>query len=159
MWDYLAQATAWFILTDECYSIINPWRMRHRVTVVILCVCLSVTKLAATYLVCESKVQHYKDSYGVPNAWFVWILLKTLCLSVLVSFADSKLLDFSQASDSLTLRINGMLCVARYIRCVCIINPRCMRFRHGTQRWSPPPPWSTGKLLIIMGWQWLFFNS
>ena len=30
-------------------------------------VCLSVTKLAATYLVCESKVQRYKVPYGVPN--------------------------------------------------------------------------------------------
>ena len=57
--------------------------------------CLSVTKLAATYLVCESKLQYYKVPYGVPNACIVWILLKTLYLPVSVSFADGKLLDFS----------------------------------------------------------------
>ena len=44
--------------------------MHRTVTVVFLCVCvcLSVTKLAATYLVCESKVRRYKDPYGIPNA-------------------------------------------------------------------------------------------
>ena len=36
-------------------------------------------------------------------------------LPVLVSLADSKLLDFAQASDSMTLYINRMLCVTRYI--------------------------------------------
>ena len=30
-------------------------------------VCVSVTKLAATYLVCKSKVQCYKIPYGIPN--------------------------------------------------------------------------------------------
>ena len=39
-----------------------------RVTVVVLCVCLSVTTLAATYLVYESKLLCYKVPYGVPNA-------------------------------------------------------------------------------------------
>ena len=53
---------------------------------------LSVTKLAATYLVCESKVQCYKVPYHVPNAYG---FPKMLCLPVLASFADSKLLDFS----------------------------------------------------------------
>ena len=123
-----------------------------------VCVCLSVTKRAATYLVCESKVRRYKDPYCVPNAWFVWISPKTLCSPVLASYADSKLLNFSRASDSLTLRINETLCVVHYIRYVRIINPRCMRFRHGSQRWSPLPPWSTGEHLTIMGWRWLFFQ-
>ena len=45
--------------------IINPQRMckgygSHSV-------CLSVTSLAATYLVCESKLRCYEVSYGVPN--------------------------------------------------------------------------------------------
>ena len=45
-------------------------------------VCLSVTKLAAaaTYLICEPKVQCYKVPYGVPNACIVWISPKLLRL-------------------------------------------------------------------------------
>ena len=64
--------------------------------VVVLCVSVSVTKLAATYLVCESKVRFYKVPYGIPNA-------------LLASFANAKLLDFSPSDSSMTLRINGML--------------------------------------------------
>ena len=41
----------------ECF--INPRRMRRRVTVVVLCVCLSVNSLTATYLVCELQGQCY----------------------------------------------------------------------------------------------------
>ena len=62
-------------------AIINPRRMREG-----YCswfVYLSVTTLAATYLVCESNLQCCKVPYGVPNAWFVWISPKTLCLPVL----------------------------------------------------------------------------
>ena len=54
---------------DHCVLIINPRRMRRRVTVVVLCVIpLSVTTLAATYLVCESNLLCYKVPYDVPNA-------------------------------------------------------------------------------------------
>ena len=60
------------------------------------CMCVS--------LVCESKVQCYKVLYGVPKAWYVWISPKTLCLPLLASFADSKLLDFCPASSSLVPR-------------------------------------------------------
>ena len=108
-----------------------------RVTVVILYTCVSVTKLADTYLICESKVQLCKVPYGIPNACIVWILLKTLYFPVLVSFADAKLLDFFPASGSMTLCINRTLCVVRYIWYVRISNPWCMCFRHGG---SPPPP-------------------
>ena len=73
-----------------------------RVTVVVLCVCVSVTNLAAAYLICESKVQLCKLPYSVPNACIVWISLKTLCSPVLASFADSKLHDFSPASGGMT---------------------------------------------------------
>ena len=66
-------------------------------------VCLSVTKLAATYLICESKVQCYKAPYGVPNACIVWILLKWLSLSISASFADAKLLDFSPSGTQLSI--------------------------------------------------------
>ena len=64
-------------------------------------VCLSVTTLAATYLICESNLRCCKVPYGVPNSWFVWISPKTLCSPVLASFADFKLLDFARASDSI----------------------------------------------------------
>ena len=46
--------------------------MHQRVMVVILCVCvsvcLSVSKLTATYLVGESNVWYYKVPYGISNA-------------------------------------------------------------------------------------------
>ena len=45
----------------------------------------------------------------------MWISQKTLCLPVLASFADSKLLDFSDPGQ-LTLHINRTLCVSRYIQ-------------------------------------------
>ena len=40
-------------------SLFNPRRMCHRVTVVILCVCLSVIELAATYLIYTLKIRHH----------------------------------------------------------------------------------------------------
>ena len=54
-----------------------------------VCGVLSVTKLAATYLVCESNLWRYKIFYGVSNTWFVWIWQKMLCSPVLASSADS----------------------------------------------------------------------
>ena len=59
---------------------------------------LSVNSLTATYLVCESKVWCYTVPCDVPKVCIVWISPKTLCLSVLVSFADSKLLAFARTS-------------------------------------------------------------
>ena len=76
--------------------------MRRKVTVVVLCVCLSVNSLTATYLVCELQGRCYMILHGVSNACIVWISLKTLCSPVLAAFADSKLLDFARASDSMT---------------------------------------------------------
>ena len=77
---------------------INPRRMREGygscsvcVCVLSVCVsvCLSVTVLATTYLVCKSKVRCYEVPYGVSNLCIVWISLKTLCSPVLMSFAYS----------------------------------------------------------------------
>ena len=34
---------------------------------VYVCVCLSVTMLTATYLICESKMRCYKVPYGLPE--------------------------------------------------------------------------------------------
>ena len=117
-------------------NIINPRHMRRRVTVVVLCVCLSVTKLTATYLVCESKVLDYKVPYDVPKAWFMWISPKTLCLppsllSPLVSFWRSW--DGSARGFFLTLRVCRLSC---QLPCaflwypltfwlVCILSWRC----------------------------------
>ena len=53
--------------------------MHLRVTIVVLCVCLSVTMLAATFLVGTLKVV-----YGVFKILVVWLLLKILCSKVLV---------------------------------------------------------------------------
>ena len=87
-------------------TIINPRRMRRRVTVVVLCVCLfvclSVNSLTATYLVCELQGRSYIIPYGVSNACNVWISLKMFYSPVLAAFANSKLLDFARASDSMT---------------------------------------------------------
>ena len=122
--------------------------MRRRVTIVILCVCmcvcLSVAELTATYLVCESKMRCYKVPYGIPTTCFVWISPKMLCSPVLASFADSKLLDFSRASDRMTWHINRIFYVARYTRYVQTINPRRMHYRHSSQ----PPPLSLSQSTI-----------
>ena len=42
--------------------------MHRRVTVVVLCVCLSVITLAAIYLICESNFRYCKVPCDVPNA-------------------------------------------------------------------------------------------
>ena len=73
---------------------------------------MSVTKLATTYLVCESEVQCYKVSYGTPNACIVWISLKTFFSSVSVSLADAKLLDLT--SDS-SIILHIMECCIRML--------------------------------------------
>ena len=64
--------------------------MRRRVTEVVLCVCicLSVTTLATTYLVYTSKVQCCRVLYGVFKVFVVRLSLKTLRSKVLASFAD-----------------------------------------------------------------------
>ena len=42
---------------NDIHSTINPRRMRHRVTVVVLCVCLSVTTKSAAYLVFTLQIE------------------------------------------------------------------------------------------------------
>ena len=63
--------------------LINPRRMRRRVTVVILCVCVSVTMLAATYLVYTSQVRFRRVLYGIFKVLVVWLSLKMLRSRVL----------------------------------------------------------------------------
>ena len=70
-------------------------------------VCLSVTKLAATYLACKSKLRCYTISYGGPIACIVWIPLKTLCSPVLASLVDGKLLDFYPSGTQRSIYTKG----------------------------------------------------
>ena len=53
-----------------------------------VCVCLSVTTLAAIYLVFTSKIRCLRVLYGVFQICNVWLLLRILCLKVLASSAD-----------------------------------------------------------------------
>ena len=60
-----------------------------RGTVVVLCVCvcvcvcvsvcLSVTALAATYLVCMSKLRHHRVPCRLLKVFIAWISLKIFC--------------------------------------------------------------------------------
>ena len=59
-----------------------------RVTIVILCVCVSVTVLAATYLVVYvSKVRQYTVSRRLLKIYIMWTLLKMFCSGDMVLFA------------------------------------------------------------------------
>ena len=53
-------------------AIINPWRMRSRVMVVIPSLCVSVTMKSATYLVYRSKTK-----CGVFKVFVVWLSLNS----------------------------------------------------------------------------------
>ena len=68
--------------------IINPRHMREGYGSHSVCVCLSVTMLAATHLVFTSKVRCLRVPYGIFQICNVWLLLKMLCSKVLASFAD-----------------------------------------------------------------------
>ena len=73
----------------EIESFVNPRRMRegygsHSVCIyvcvcVCLSVCLSITTLAATYLVCMSKLRHHRVPCRFLKLCIVWILLKIFC--------------------------------------------------------------------------------
>ena len=104
-------------------QLINPRHMREGYGTRSVC----VTKLAPTYLVCESKVQCYKGS--------VW------CSKRIGGLLRKHFVH--RVSDSMTLPFNKMLCISHYIRHVGIINPRCMHFRHSCKYhwcWSPLLP-------------------
>ena len=48
------------------------------VCVCVSVVCLSITALTATYLICKAKVRYHRILYGVLQICNVWISLKTL---------------------------------------------------------------------------------
>ena len=62
-------------------TITNPWRMREGYSSqsVCVCVCLSVTTLAATYLVFTSKIRCLRVLHVVFQICNVWLLLRMLC--------------------------------------------------------------------------------
>ena len=65
-----------------------------RVTVVVLCVCLSVCHQASSYIPqLQVQKRYHKVLYGVPNASIVWILPIPFSLPVMALFAVSTLLD------------------------------------------------------------------
>ena len=73
----------WSGLVTDISTITNPWCMREGYSSRYLCV--SVTKLAATYtyFVCRSKVWFYKAPYGVSNACIVCIVWNLVHTSVI----------------------------------------------------------------------------
>ena len=73
------EAADHFVFHHQC--------MCHRITVVILCICLSVTT-KSIYLIYTSKVRCHRVLYGVVKILVVWFSLKTLCSKVLASFAN-----------------------------------------------------------------------
>ena len=90
-----------------CYMhlllIIKPWRAcAAGIVVVSLCVCLSVTALTATYLVCKAKVRYHMVLYGVLQICNVWLSLKTLLSKVMALFAYHYCLPCSLTSSRWT---------------------------------------------------------
>ena len=75
-----------FISRATVLVLINPRRMRCRVTVLGLCVgvsvCLSVTVLAATYLIFKSQMKCRTVLYGVFNTCMYCMDFACACLCV-----------------------------------------------------------------------------
>ena len=74
-----------FIVFSQVSELINPRRMREgygsRFVCVCVCVsvCLSVTALAATYLVCMSKLRRHRVPCRLLKVFIAWISLKIFC--------------------------------------------------------------------------------
>ena len=62
------------------FNIVNPWYMREGYGSHSVCecvsVCVSVTALAATYLVCMSKVRHHVVPCRLLKICIIWTSLK-----------------------------------------------------------------------------------
>ena len=68
--------------------LINPRRTyAARVTVLSLCLCVSVTSLTATPLTYRYKVRYESKANAVLKVFDSWILLKILCSKVTALFA------------------------------------------------------------------------
>ena len=85
---------------------INPRRMHRRVTVVVMCVCLSVTTPAATYLICMSKARHHRVPCRLLKIHIMWISLKMFCSGDTACFAyhnDRRLSSLSTRNTPMIL--------------------------------------------------------
>ena len=79
-----------------CHTVINPRHMHRRVMVVVLSVCLYVTTLAATYLVCKSNLRCCKFLVTFQTHDLCGFRQKRFVRQSWHHFADSKLLDLSR---------------------------------------------------------------
>ena len=67
-------------LLNDNTPLINPRRMCEGYSSCFVCVCVSVTTaLAATYLVCMSKVRHHRVPCRLLKICTVWTSLKMFC--------------------------------------------------------------------------------
>jgi hypothetical protein len=94
----------------------NPRRMRRRVTVVVLPVCLSVTMKSAAYLISTSKTKFRRVLYDVFKVFVVWLSLKTLYSRVLTSLlaniaflASWRAFDGQQRQQCLLFNSNSII--------------------------------------------------
>ena len=71
------------------HNIFNPWRMHHRVIVIVPSMCVSVCyhEIYHLYLIFTSKIKFHRGLFMVFSRFFLcaWLSLKTLCSRVLVS--------------------------------------------------------------------------
>ena len=87
-----------------------------------VCVCLSITKLLLLHTSFASpKCSVIRFLIAFQRRDLCGFLRKRFVCQFWASFADSKLLDFARASDSMTLRVNRTLCVGCYIRYVRLL--------------------------------------
>ena len=89
----------WYMSRINFYSLINPQRMCEGYGGQSVYVCLSVTTLAATYLVLTSKIRCLRVLYGILQICNMWLLLRMLCSKFLASFADHCSLPHSLTSS------------------------------------------------------------
>ena len=77
----------WTLLVSTylyCTKVVNPLRMRRRVTAVCVCVCLSVTTLVASLLSYTAQMRYQCFQYDNSKVFNSWILLKLFCSKVMV---------------------------------------------------------------------------
>ena len=93
-------------LYGTIFYVSYPRRMRCRVTVVVLSVCVSVTTLTAAYLVYMSKVRQYTISCKLLKICIVWTSLKMFCsgdVALFVCHDHRQLRSFSTENTPMVL--------------------------------------------------------
>ena len=96
------------LFTSRLEVLINPLRMRSRVTVVVLCVCLSVTTLVARELISTVQACYQRNQHDTSKVFNTWISLKTLCSKVMALFTlrSARPYYMKYCSYSTRIRIN-----------------------------------------------------